>query len=124
MDIKSQVIQEYLETGAGYRKLAAKYGVSRTTINKWVMIHQGIHNISPTQKQQQYYLSAMNSSKEKNISIEQHELSAMQQKIELLEKLLQWEKLRADALDIMINVAEKKLDITIRKKSGSQQSKK
>jgi transposase-like protein len=34
MDIKTQVIQEYLETGAGYRKLAAKYGISRTTINK------------------------------------------------------------------------------------------
>lgn len=124
MDIKTQVIQEYLETGAGYRKLAAKYGVSRTTINKWVMIHQGIHNISPTQKQQQYYLSAMNSSKEKNTSNEQQELSAMKQKIELLEKQLQWEKLRADALDIMIDVAEKKLDISIRKKSGSQQSKK
>jgi hypothetical protein len=42
----------------------------------------------------------------------------------LLEKQLQWEKLRADALDIMINVAEKQLDITIRKKSGSQQSRK
>jgi hypothetical protein len=26
MDIKTQVIQEYLETGVGYRKLAVKYG--------------------------------------------------------------------------------------------------
>lgn len=124
MDIKTQVIQEYLETGAGYRKLAAKYGVSRTTINKWVMIHQGIHNISPTQKQQQYYLSAMNSSTEKNISQEQQELIATQQKNALLEKQLQWQTLRADALDTMIDIAEKQLNITIRKKSGSQQSKK
>lgn len=124
MDIKTQVIKEYLETGAGYRKLAAKYGVSRTTINKWVMIHQGIHNISPTQKQQQYYLSAMNSSKEKNNTQEQQELIATQQKNALLEKQLQWQTLRADALDIMIDIAEKQLHITIRKKSGSQQSKK
>lgn len=124
MDIKTQVIQEYLETGAGYRKLAAKYGVSRTTINKWVMIHQGIHNISPTQKQQQYYLSAMNSSKEKNNTQEQQELIATQQKNALLEKQLQWQTLRADALDTMIDIAEKQLNITIRKKSGSQQSKK
>jgi transposase-like protein len=124
MDIKTQVIHEYLETGVGYRKLAAKYGISRTTINKWVMIHQGVHNISATQKQQQYYLSAMNSTKEKKPQQEQQELEAMQEKITLLEKQLQWEKLRADALDIMINVAEKQLDITIRKKSGSQQSRK
>lgn len=124
MDIKSQVIQEYLETGVGYRKLAAKYGISRTTINKWVMIHQGIHNISATAKQQQYYLSAMNSSTEKSNPVKQQEMLAMQEKIALLEKQLQWEKLRADALDIMINVAEQQLDIKIRKKSGSQQSKK
>ena len=43
-------------------------------------------------------------------------------KIAALEKQLEWEKLRADALDIMINVAEEKLNIPIRKKSGSRQS--
>lgn len=32
MDIKQQSIIEYLTQGTGYRKLAAKYGVSRTTI--------------------------------------------------------------------------------------------
>ncbi len=53
MDIKQQCITEYLTQGIGYRQLAAKYGVSRTTINKWVMIHQGIHNLPPTLKQQQ-----------------------------------------------------------------------
>ena len=61
MDIKQQAITEYLTQGIGYRQLAAKYGVSRTTICKWVQIHQGIHNIAPTEKQQKYYLSGMNS---------------------------------------------------------------
>ena len=56
----------YLTQGVGYRQLAAKYGVSRTTINKWGMIHQGIHNLPLTQKQVQYNSSAMNSSKVKN----------------------------------------------------------
>jgi transposase-like protein len=64
MDIKQQAITEYLTQGIGYRQLAAKYGVSRTTICKWVQIHQGIHNIPPTQKQQKYYLSTMNSTPE------------------------------------------------------------
>lgn len=124
MDIKQQAITEYLTQGTGYRKLAAKYGVSRTTINKWVMIHQGIHNIPPTEKQQKYYLSGMNSKPENTSAGEFSNQKELQQKIALLEKQLAWEKLRADALDTMINIAEKQLDISIRKKPGSQQSEK
>ena len=124
MDIKQQAITEYLTQGTGYRKLAAKYGVSRTTINKWVMIHQGIHNIPPTEKQQKYYLSGMNSKPENTAAGEFNNQKELQQKIALLEKQLAWEKLRADALDTMINIAEKQLDISIRKKPGSQQSEK
>ena len=122
MDIKQQAITEYLTQGTGYRKLAAKYGVSRTTINKWVMIHQGIHNIPPTEKQQKYYLSGMNSKPENVSENEFKNTVELTQKIALLEKQLAWEKLRAEALDTMINIAEKQLDISIRKKSGSQQS--
>jgi len=124
MNIREQAIREYLSQGIGYRKLAAKYGVSRTTICNWVQIHQGIHNIAPTAKQQKYYLSGMNS-KPANITAEAFKnQQAFEAKIALLEKQLAWEKLRADALDIMINIAEKQLDIDIRKKSGSQQSQK
>jgi len=124
MNIREQAITEYLTKGTGYRKLAVKYGVSRTTICNWVQIHQGIHNIPPTEKQQKYYLSGMNS-KPANLSEEAFKnQQELEQKIALLEKQLAWEKLRADALDIMINIAEKQLDIDIRKKPGSQQSEK
>jgi Transposase. len=124
MDLKNQIIQEYLTQGCGFRKLAAKYGISRTTICKWVLIHQGIHNLPPTEKQQTYSTSSMNSSAQKLSSNNEQTAEALQQKIAALEKQLQWEKLRADALDTMINVAEKQLDITIRKKPGTQQPEK
>ena len=124
MDIKQQVITEYLTQGTGYRTLAAKYGVSRTTINKWVQIHQGIHNLSPTAKQQKYYLSAMNSNPSKVSNEIAQSQEVLQQKIALLEKQLAWEKLHVEALDTMISIAEKQLNISIRKKSGSQQSEK
>lgn len=52
------------------------------------------------------------------------ETAMLQQKIAALEKQLEWQKLRADALDTMINIAEKQLDIQIRKKPGTQQSEK
>ncbi len=122
MDIKQQAITEYLTQGVGYRQLAKKYGVSRTTINKWVMIHQGIHNLAPTEKQQKYYLSGMKNNTENNDVPEDKSTRELTQKIALLEKQLAWEKLRSEALDTMINIAEKQLDISIRKKSGTQQS--
>lgn len=124
MEIRKQAITEYLTKGTTFRDLAAKYGVSRTTINKWVQIHQGIHNIAPTPNQQKYYLTGMNSKPENFSSADFKKQKELEQKIALLEKQLAWEKLRADALDTMINIAEKQLDISIRKKSGSQQSKK
>lgn len=122
MDIKQQCITEYLTQGTGYRKLAAKYGVSRSTICKWVMIHQGIHNLEPSPQQQKYYLAGMNSKPEKTSPEVFKMQQDLEQKITLLEKQLAWEKLRSEALDTMINIAEKKLDISIRKKSGNQQS--
>jgi transposase-like protein len=124
MDIKQQAIHEYLHEGVGYRTLAKKYGVSRTTINKWVMVHQGIHNLPPTENQQKYYLSPVKNKNKNQSAASDEEILAMQEKIALLEKQLQWEKMRADALDTMINVAEKQLDISIRKKPGAQQSEK
>ena len=45
MDIKQQAVNEYLRQGFTYRQLAAKYDVSRSTINKWVLVHQGIHDL-------------------------------------------------------------------------------
>ncbi len=124
MDLKTQVIQEYLTQGCGFRRLAEKYGISRTTICKWVMIHQGIHNLPLTEKQAKYNTSSMNSSKKNLTSEQQQSTEALQQKIAALQKQLEWEKLRADALDTMINIAEKQLDITIRKKPGNPQSEK
>lgn len=124
MDQKEQIIQEYLKTGCGFRKLEKKYGVSRTTICKWVLIHQGIHNLPPTEKQQSYSTSSMNSSPKKTADKDQQTNDELLQRIATLEKQLAHQELRAEVLDTLINVAEKQLNISIRKKSGTQQSRK
>ena len=93
MDLKTQIIQEYLTQGGGFRKLAEKYGISRTTICKWVMIYQGIHILPLTKKQQKHSVYSM-SNKHKKLNAEELESTeAMQQKIAALEKQLEWEKL-------------------------------
>jgi transposase len=45
----------------------------------------------------------------------------LQAKVKELEKALEYEKMRTLALDTMINVAERDLKISIRKKSGTKQ---
>ena len=124
MDLKEQIIKEYLEQGCGYRKLQEKYGISRTTICKWVQIYQGVHSLQRTSKQQNHYLRDMDDPRKKRLPKKQITALDLEKKIAALEKQLQWEKLRADALDTLINVAEDKLNIRIRKKSGSPQSRK
>lgn len=122
MDLKDQIILEYLEQGCGYRKLQQKYGISRTTICKWVQIYQGVHGLARTQKQQNHYLRDMDDPQKKRLPKAAPTAQDLEKKIAALEKQLQWEKLRADALDTMINIAEDKLKISIRKKSGNPQS--
>ncbi len=124
MDQKEQIIQEYLQQGSGYRKLQEKYGISRTTICKWVQVYQGIHGLHRTAKQQNHYLRDMDDPRKKRLPKKQLTNEDLQKKIDALEKQLQWEKLRADSLDTLIDVAEEKLNISIRKKPGSPQSKK
>jgi hypothetical protein len=95
--------------------------MSRDVINKWVMIHQGIHNLPLTKKQQQYSVYSMSNKHNKLKSEQQQSVEELQQRIVALEKQLEWEKLRVEALDTMINIAEKDLNIQIRKKPGAQQ---
>ncbi len=121
MDIKEQIIQEYLTQGGGFRRLSEKYGISRTSICKWIMIYQGIHNLPLTEKQRSYSVYSM-SNKHKKPLTAQHGVSAeaSQEKITALQKQLDWGKLRSEALNTMIDVAEKALNISIRKKPGAQ----
>lgn len=124
MELKDQIIQEYLNTGCGYRKLQAKYGISRTTICKWVQVYQGVHNLQPTNLQQKHYINPMaKKAKEDQSALSEKEVELLK-KIATLEKQLAHQELRAQVLDTLINVAEKQLNISIRKKPGTQQSRK
>ena len=122
MDIKDQIIQEYLARGCGYRILQKKYGISRTTICKWVQVYQGIHNLPPTSLQQKHYLTPMDRKEKNKLAGSNEEKQELLQKIASLEKQLAHQQLRAEVLDTLINVAEKQLSISIRKKPGTQQS--
>ncbi|MDQ2751761.1 MAG: helix-turn-helix domain-containing protein [Bacteroidota bacterium] len=120
MDIKQEAVREYLEEGKSYRELSKKYGVNRTTINKWVLVHQGIHDLPRSPKQVSYDLQQKKLGSKSKQAVKEHQ-SDLEKKIEVLEKQLEWEKLRSKALDTLITVAERELQIDIRKKPGTKQ---
>ncbi|MBQ0085136.1 MAG: hypothetical protein KBS65_02720 [Prevotella sp.] len=49
------------------------------------------------------------------------DLEALQKKVADLEKQLKYQEMRADAYETMIDIAEKKFNIPIRKKAGAKQ---
>jgi transposase-like protein len=115
---KDEIIQEYLKKGCSYFKLQKKYGIGHTTIWRWVRQYQKVHSLQPTGAQQKYYLSQMNK-KKRSVSEKEQQLI---DKIDSLEKQLKHQELKALVLDTLIDVAEKELNISIRKKPGTQQS--
>ena len=123
MDIRKEAVREYLVDGLSYRAIAKKYGVNRTTINRWVLVHQDINNIPRSHKQVSYDLQQKTLGKKSKQVVKEHQCD-LEKKIEVLEKQLEWEKLRSLTLDTLITVAERELKIDIRKKPGTKQSEK
>lgn len=112
-ELKLKVVQEYLETDASQSDLQRKYGIGgNACIVKW-MRKFGIEKPSNVEIE-----IAQAMAKESKKSTQEKEL---EKKIKDLEKKLEHEQLRVLALDTMIDIAERELKISIRKKSGAKQ---
>jgi len=114
-DFKLQVVQEYLSTDLSQKELMDKYNIrGNNTIKQWMRKFD-----VQTPSQQQIELQRI-MAKEKEKTPYERELEA---RVKRLELQLEDEKLRSLALSTMIDIAEKELKISIRKKSGAKPSK-
>ncbi len=112
-DFRFQVVQEYLNTGKSQAELQKKYSIGgNNCISNW-MRKFGTSEVTVEQINLQQAMS-----KEEEKTPRERRLEA---KVKELEKALEQERLRTLALDTMINIAERDLKISIRKKSGTKQ---
>lgn len=112
-DFKYKVVQEYLNSDFSQKELYDKYSIGgRSSISKW-MRKFGL--LDEPIKRRTHHTTMKKGSKKSPYEL------AMQAKVKELEKALEYEKLRSLALDTMIDIAEDKLKISIRKKSGTKQ---
>jgi len=112
-DFKLMVVQEYLNTDHSQAELKKKYGFSgNNCISNW-MRKFGMKT-PDEQKIQLHQVMKKESEKTK----QELELEA---KVRELEKSLDYERLKTLALNTMIDIAERDLKISIRKKHGTKQ---
>ena len=113
-DFKYQVVQEYLSSDLSQVELLDKYSIKgKSSITYW-MRKFGLWEAPIRIKSIDYPTMKKGNKKSPG------EL-ALEAKVKELEKALEHEKLRSLALDMMIDIAEDKLNIPIRKKSGTKQ---
>lgn len=113
-EFKMQIVQEYLNSDLTQPELLEKYSIrGSSSIINW-MRKFGLKEASIRHRNN--YTTIMSKGRKKT----SQELS-LETKVNELEKALEYEKLRTLALDTMIDIAEDKLNISIRKKSGTKQ---
>ena len=107
-----QVIEIYKQTGYSPYRIAKLnlVPVGSNAIAAWIAnFVAGNGTVTPQTVMQ---------SKQENRN---EELEALQKEVADLKKQLKYQEMRADAYDTMIDIAEKKFNIPIRKKAGAKQ---
>lgn len=116
---KHSIIKEYLSGEIGYRALLKKYDIkSSGSIARW-MRQLGYTKVS----EKTGYLPSIPTSSLPVKKVNKEQLSdslSQEQRIKELERLLEDEQLRSEAYRRMIEIAEKELNIPIRKKSDTK----
>ena len=107
---KEAIINEYLLGCFTYRELEKKHGVSRQTINEWVLDYQGIPRCKTIRREQAKLQVMKGNQKEEKVPPLPIETLELQKHNKLL--------------TAMIDIAEEELKIPIRKKYGTKPLKK
>ena len=111
-ELKLMVVQEYMDTDVSQRELMQKFNIRGVhTIKKWM---RKFDLQAPSQQEIELQRTM---AKQKEKTPYERELEA---KVKKLEQQLDNEQLRTLALDTMIEIAERDLKISIRKKSGAK----
>ena len=111
-ELKFQVVQEYMDTDVSQRELMQKFNIRGVnTIKKWM---RKFDLQAPSQQEIELQRTM---AKQKEKTPYERELET---KVQKLEQQLEYERLRTLALDTMIEIAERDLKISIRKKSGAK----
>ena len=113
-----EVIRLHYEKGYGEQRISRIIPIGHATVSRWIAIFasekdgKSVQMPKTKSKLQTHPTATATADKE---------VKAFEDEIARLQSALKHERLRADAYDEMINVAESKFKIAIRKKAGAKQ---
>ena len=118
---KREVAIEYIQGGGTMQEIALKYNLPNLqTVSNWVRCYLTPDEIQNKRLSLPQETQKDTSMPEKQDTSKDSMISALEQRIQDLEKLLKHSRLKCKALDTLIDIAEEQ-GIQIRKKSGAKQ---
>ena len=118
---KREVAIEYIQGGGTMQEIALKYNLPNLqTVSNWVRCYLSPDEIQNKRLSLPQETQKDTSMPEKQDTSKDSMISALEQRIQDLEKLLKHSQLKCKALDTLIDIAEEQ-GIQIRKKSGAKQ---
>ena len=118
---KREVAIEYIQGGGTLQEIALKYNLPNLqTVSNWVRCYLTPEEIQNKRLSLPQETQKDTSMPEKQDTPKDLMISALEQRIQDLEKLLKHSQLKCKALDTLIDIAEEQ-GIRIRKKSGAKQ---
>ena len=122
-ELKRKIAKEYLSGDASYRILAEEHGLrNKDVVKEFVRWYK--RQLSKEEPILRIMEKTRNDQKEKPDDQRKKEQSDQEKELAALRKKLARSELKVEMLETMIDVAEKELSIDIRKKSGTNQSRK
>lgn len=114
-----KAVDMYYNEGLSYRHIAKIIPVSKTTVMRWIanFAAENPHKAPVMNKRLPKSEPQVAQESQKELPEDVKELQA---EVARLKKELRHEKMRADAYDMMIDLAEDAFKIPIRKKSGAE----
>jgi transposase-like protein len=118
---KREVAIEYIQGGGTMQEIALKYNLPNLqTVSNWVRCYLTPDEIQNKRLSLPQETQKDTSMPEKQDTSKDSMISALEQRIQDLEKLLKHSQLKCKALNTLIDIAEEQ-GIRIRKKSGAKQ---
>lgn len=113
----SRVINLYFTNGMGYLRISKIIPVSATTVKKWCITFAAENGITMEKRSNEIRKRTTKTSASTEVP---NDIKNLQAEVLRLQKELKQQKLRADVYDKMIDIAESRFNIPIRKKAGAR----
>ena len=114
-----EVIRLHFEEGYGEDRISSILPIGHTTVSRWISIFVSSKGKAIIREDMSKKVENKVSMSSK-LSKDAEELLRLRRENSELTRQLRYEKMRADAYDEMINVAEAMFEIPIRKKAGAK----